>query len=194
VFSLREVVTEVNVFVLLGLAWVAFLAKIGSSAFSRRSNQSLRGFSALQRRNDLPPLPNPSRIGAYAAGAPVRSRTRSSARRRRDILVLLIGLALATLLPALLVGGSVVTRVHLLVDALLGVYVVALARLQRQRVLRNPQPLPVPVNVRSMAAGRSMARPARPVAGRQFGYGQVVEADELGSVMVRPVMREHRTG
>jgi hypothetical protein len=80
----------VNIVVLLGLAWLAFLARYGVQfmAHRRDSSGSLPG---------LPPLPERASIATKAAlyaGRPVQQRGRSRAAQRR--LVVLQGLGLAT--------------------------------------------------------------------------------------------------
>ncbi len=204
-----------NVFVLLGLAWAAFLAKFATGFLSRRSGPSLRGLVSLQRRHDdLPPLSNMgypvnrssmNRVAPYTAR---RSKARVAARRRRDVFVLLAGLALATLLPALLVGGSLITAAHVVIDVVLGLYVFALVQRRRTVEFRSGRGLAQPVrhrrdvypeNVRPLAAQR---RPQRGYdRGFERGYERSYESrmpaiDFDGGDMVKtyPAMREHRTG
>jgi hypothetical protein len=87
----------VNIAVLLGLAWLAFLARYGVQFFANRRDAggSLPG---------LPPLPERSSMAIKAAlyaGRPVQQRGRSRAAQRR--LTILQGLVLSTLM-SLVVG------------------------------------------------------------------------------------------
>lgn len=130
-----------NVFLILGLAWLAFLAKVASGFIARRSGPTLRGLVSLQRRNDddlYGPIGTGYGVPRPTALAPQptpRLRARRAARRRRDVLVGLTGLALLTAVLAIVVGGSLVVRTHLLVDTFLVLYVMALLRRRRSREL-----------------------------------------------------------
>jgi hypothetical protein len=204
---------KVNVFVLLGLAWVAFLAKFATGFMSRRSGPSLRGLISMQRHDDLPPLPTLGYPGARSHMSRVsarpsrRSKSRIAARRRRDLFVLLSGLSLATLLPAMLVGGSLIVGAHLMIDVLLAVYVVALVQRRRNREIRSGgfsarprHQRAIPDNVRPLIGER------RPSRGYQRSYESRMPAidldgsyrgepyESLDAVRTYPAMREHRTG
>ncbi len=189
-----------NVFLVLGLAWLAFLAKVVSGFVARRSGPTLRGLGSLQRRND-DDLYGP--IGAgYGVPRPTslapqptpRLRARRAARRRRDVFLGLGGLALVTGVLAVMIGGSVLVRSHLLIDTLLAVYVMALLRRRRTKE-----------SVSSSFSSQSFApqRTQRYAAPSSSSFMEQFEGhDDLGQVLpyparhelVYPSSRSQRTG
>jgi hypothetical protein len=153
---------SVNMFVLLGLAWLVFLGRAVFSYLSRRSGPPVSSlFGALPRRGSSgPSVVQP--YGAYAPGVQQRpnygSVSRSNLRRRRDVLVVLLGLCVASLLPALLVGGPFLVFVHVMADVTLLAYVAALLSIKNRR---HPRPALRDVSVgrhRSIGHHRSIGR------------------------------------
>lgn len=158
-----------NVFVLLGLAWLVFLGKATFSYFSRRSGPSLTSLFGSPQRRGGPTPPVGQSYGAqsygsqsygakpYGVSAPGHYRSsfgsvsRSNVRRRRDVLVALVGLCVASLLPAVLVGGSFLVLVHVIADTMLLVYVAALVQLKNRR---QPRAVAQPVTVARVAQHR----------------------------------------
>ncbi|NLV54248.1 MAG: hypothetical protein GXY13_01410 [Acidimicrobiales bacterium] len=131
------------VLILLAIAWAAFLLPpIVRNRAAVRPGRSVNTF-----RHDLAVLgrATPGTTGrrsslAGAARLPGTPTSRAQVRRRRrDVLAVLAGLAVFTLLLALAFGGPLILA-HLLVDAALAGYVYLLVQLRKDAAGR-----PVPV-------------------------------------------------
>ncbi len=137
---------------LLAVVWAVYLASWIRSRSEHRSVNSITSFnkhlSVLERtcpgrqsqptaaRMGMAPAPigyGPVGLGARRASTMTRSEAR---RRRRDVLFILGGAALVTLMLAVVVGGPLVW-LHLAVDVVLLAYLGLLAHTQRLAVERR---------------------------------------------------------
>lgn len=84
--------------------------------------------------------PNGNPLGPVS----VRGAMTPAQRRRRDVLVGLLGAAGLTFFMALFAGSVVFWLLHLLADALVGGYVYMLLQLKAKNVERRPAPMPAP--------------------------------------------------
>jgi hypothetical protein len=135
---------------LLAVIWAVYLASWVRSRSEHRSVNSISSFnkhlSVLERTSPARQgVAGPQRLGAQSSGRPgygplVARRavmTRSQARRRRrDVLFALAGVALVTLMLAVLLGGSFV-YLQIAADILLLGYIGLLAHSQRLAVERR---------------------------------------------------------
>jgi hypothetical protein len=110
--------------------------------FSKRVSK-LGGVGMPTRRRQMPVLASPRPVAFKAAGGPQPTTglpmSPTAQKRRRDALMVFAALALASLLGAVVVGGTVLWAVQLVTDVLLVGFVVALVLLARRAHERKAQ-------------------------------------------------------
>jgi len=174
---------NVSTLVFLGLAvvWaVVLLPEVLRKLSGLRGSDTIRSFNQQlavldrsgNRRADRSLAPaSPSNVidlgsrnrrAAAPAARPVSPAVR---RRRQEVLTVLGSAALLTLLCTVAFGGAFLA-LHLLADALLVGYVVALARVSQQAPAARPAVRYAggPDRIRTATVGRSMPAPARRIA------------------------------
>jgi len=152
----------IPVLLILAVLWAAVLIPpLFKARTERRRGDSIGDFTyklgVIGRTGGFtPPRPAPPHPMSIAGttGPPrprigvVPTGMSSAQRRRRDVLVGLLGAAAATFVTAMLTGSTMMWVAHLAVDVLLVTYVVLLVRMrnlameQRVKVRYLPQPTP----------------------------------------------------
>jgi len=115
-------------------------------------------------------FPSRSLRASAAAGAPSRPPGEMSPaqKRRRDVLIGLLGAAVLTFALAIFTGAIAIWLLHLLADALLGGYVYLLVQLKRRGTVPGSMPaLPPPIPLEPRRQARHAAHPSRELALRR---------------------------
>jgi len=171
----------VVVLLVLALLWAAvLLPPLYRSRVEKRRGDALSGFHYRSERAGRDPFASsssgPGDPGSYRPGAVLGWSARSEApgaaalprvpgaltpaqRRRREVLGVLIGAALVTLVGAALMGMTLLWALHVIVDLLLVAYVVLLV----QMVGPAPRPRARP-RVGAPPAPPALRRPPAPIA------------------------------
>jgi hypothetical protein len=121
---------------LVAVGWAIYLA---SWLRSRAEQRNVNSISSFNKHLSVLERTSPSRSASPGYEPSLRSPSMSlqaARKRRRDVLFALAGVALVTMVAAVVGGGGFVW-IHLLTDALLAGYVVMLARAQRLAVERR---------------------------------------------------------
>jgi hypothetical protein len=161
---------------ILAVLWAAFfLWPWVARRFSGHNRDSIGDFSKRvgtlghvgipRRRRQLPVLANPRPVAFKAAGVPRPTpglpMSPVAQKRRRDALAGFAVLALASLLLAIVLGGTIVWTIQLLTDLMLVAFVVTLVLLARRAHERKAQvhflPPPAPVHSSALVLRRTVS-------------------------------------
>lgn len=170
-----KVLSRVSILVFLGLAWSAFLIRTAGRWLSSRSADSVADFgrrlSRLSHHSAGSPVGSLASLGRTPVGYGMptgprsvqlaANRARRARKRRRDVFLALCALAVGSLVLGLLPGFSALLTLHVAVDALLGLYTVALLR-------RRAAPAPRQAPARLANRGSGPSRVASRVPSRRF--------------------------